>query len=135
MKISGTCHPTKWNETDYGKNEASKKATRVSAEFSFSGDIEGIADVEYLMFYKAFDPSDSHNAVAEYVGIFRINGKLKGREGTFAFTDRGTYKPGVARSTIEIISGSGTGELSTLSGKGSYEAGKEGSVWEMDITI
>jgi hypothetical protein len=135
MKISGTYKPTKWEEEQYGTSLASTKATKVSAEFAFSGDIEGSANVQYLMFYKSFDPNDAHNAKAEYVGLLRIEGMLKGQAGSFVLTDRGKYENGVALSKIEIIQGSGTENLSNVKGNGSYKADQTGSVWELEVTF
>ncbi len=34
------------------------KSTRATVEYALSGDIEGTANDEYLMFYKSFDSKD-----------------------------------------------------------------------------
>ncbi len=70
------------------------KATKASVEYAFSGDIEGTANVEYLMFYSSFDPRDPHNAAAQYVGLIKVVGKLKGKSGSFALTDNGQVQVG-----------------------------------------
>lgn len=135
MRIYGSYIPTKWDESTIQIIEDQMKLTRATVEFTFSGDIEGIANVEYLMFYSSFDPDDMHKSVAEYVGQLRISGKLKGKAGTFVLSDSGTFTGGVAHSELAIISGSGTDELSGISGVGEYSADQHGCTWEMEISL
>ena len=111
------------------------KMTKASVVLQFSGDIEGAADVEYLMFYSSFDPTDMHKSQAQYVGQIRIEGSLQGKVGSFSLTDTGTFEDGIANSEISIIHGSGTGELSEIVGLGTYSADKNGCKWEMDISL
>jgi hypothetical protein len=135
MKISGTYTPTKWDEVDYEVVGDQMKRTKASVEFQFAGDIEGLATVEYLMFYTSFNPDDLHKSEANYVGQIRIIGALKGKVGSFALDDSGTFTGGVARSRIEIIQGSGTGELSSIFGIGIYSADQNGCTWAMDVDL
>jgi hypothetical protein len=134
-KLSGTYSPTKWDEKPYDLIEDRMKATKATVEFSFAGDIEGAAGVEYLMFYRSFDPTDPHEAIATYVGMIRIVGKLRGKSGSFALTDSGKYEFGAAQSQLSVIPGSGTGELSKISGSGSYRADTSGCTWELDVSL
>ncbi len=135
MKISGTYTPTKWDEVDYQVVSERMKSTRASVEFQFAGDIEGVATVEYLMYYTSFDPADLHKSQAQYVGQIRIVGTLKEKAGSFALDDSGIFTGGVANSRIKIIPGSGTGELSEISGHGSYSADQNGCTWEMEVEL
>ena len=135
MRLYGTYVPTKWDEKTIEVIEDRMKLTRVTAEFQFEGDIEGVAKVEYLMFYLSFDPDDMHKALAHYVGQIRIIGNLNGKSGSFVANDSGAFVYGVAQSTLSIIAGSGTGELSTITGVGEYSASQTGSPWEFEITL
>lgn len=135
MRLYGTYVPAKWDEQTIEVIENHKKLTRVSAEFTFDGDIEGVANVEYLMFYSSFDPEDMHKAHAQYVGQIRIIGKLKGKSGSFVVNDSGSYVGGVATSELSIIPGSGTGELADISGVGEYAADQKGCTWEMEVSF
>ena len=136
MKISGTFKLNKWDEKPYDVIENRMKSTKTTAEFIFTGDIEGIANVESLMFYKSFDLKDPHKAEAQYVGLVKITGKLKGKSGSFTMIDHGEFESGVARSSLTIIPGSGTGELSRITGSGSYTAGASPPyTWEMSINL
>ena len=135
MRLYGTYTPAKWDETTIEVIEDHKQLTRVTAEFTFEGDIEGIAKVEYLMFYSSFDPEDMHKAHAQYVGQIQIVGMLNGKSGSFVVTDTGTFIGGVATSELSIIAGSGTGELTGISGVGEYAADQKGCTWEMEVSL
>ena len=135
MRLSGSYVPKKWEEKPYDLIEGRMKATKATVEFAFSGDFEGIASLEYLMFYTTFDAADSHKATAEYVGLMRLVGTLKGQAGSFALTDAGAYSGGAARSTLRVVAGSGTEALSRISGGGSYRADAEGCQWELDVEL
>lgn len=135
MRLYGTYTPGKWDEKTIEIIEDRMKLTRVSAEFVFEGDIEGLAKVEYLMFYSTFDPADMHNSKAQYVGQIRIVGKLKGKAGSFVVSDAGSFVGGVANSELSIIAGSGTDELSGISGVGEYAADQKGCTWEMEVSL
>jgi len=135
MRITSTCIPKKWDEKPYEIIENRMKSTKATVEFAFSGDIEGSADVEYLMFYSSFDPEDPHKAKAQYVGLMRITGKLKGKSGSFTLLDNGTFESGAAKSKVTIVPESGTGELSNITGGGSYRADQGGCFLELDVAI
>ena len=135
MRITGDYAPTKWDEHPYQLVGESMKLTKAAVELEFRGDIAGAAFVEYLMFYSSFDAEDMHKSTARYVGLMRIVGTVKGRTGSFVLSDNGTFESGVATSKIEIIPHSGTGELTNISGSGTYSADKSGSTWEMDIDL
>ena len=133
MKLSGAFSVSKWEESPIRPDADGMRATRVSAEFLFTGEIEGAAHVEYLMFYTVFDEKNMHNSQARYVGQIEIVGSVKGRSGSFALANSGSFEGGLARSEMEIIIGSGTGELASISGLGSYLADTNGSRWELEL--
>ena len=135
MRIYGTYAPTKCDEKTIQVIEDRMKLTKATVEFTFSGDIEGIGYIEYLMFYSSFDPEDMHKAQAKYVGQLRIVGKLKGKSGSFVLEDAGTFSGGVANSELSIIKGSGTGELSSITGVGEYSANQSVCAWEMEVSL
>jgi hypothetical protein len=135
MKLSGTYTVKKWEEAPYEVIEDRMKATRASVEYAYSGDIEGTAKVEYLMFYRSFDNKDPHKAEAEHVAMMRIIGKLNGKSGSFAVKDNGSYGSGLAKASLSIVAGSGTGELAGISGTGSYKADQSGWNWELDVSF
>ena len=135
MRIVSSYAPTKWDEKTYETIEERMKCTKASVEFAMSGDIEGSANVEYLMFYQSFDTKDPHQSRAQYVALMRIIGKVKGKSGSFALIDNGTFEHGAANSKISIIPESGTGELWKISGAGSYRADQTGCKLELEASF
>ena len=135
MKISAPFTPTKWDEADYGPIHEGTKTTKASVEYTFSDPLSGVATVEYLMFYSAFDPNDMHAAEASFVGIIRFTGSLLGKSGTFTLQESGTFSGGVVNSTLRILAGSGIGELKALSGSGTSIADSNGAKWDLEISI
>ena len=133
MKLSGTYSVSKWEESSIRPDEYGKRASKASVELLFIGDIEAQAFVEYLMFYTTFDEKDMHNSQAKYVGQIQIVGTVNGKVGSFALKDSGSFHGGLASSRVEIIPDSGTGELASISGVGSYVANAQGCNWELEI--
>ncbi|HXT87068.1 MAG TPA: DUF3224 domain-containing protein [Verrucomicrobiae bacterium] len=135
MRIVSSYVPTKWDEKTYETIGERMKCTEASVEFALSGDIEGSANVEYLMFYQSFDAKDPHQSRAQYVALMRIIGKVKGKSGSFALVDNGIFEGGAANSKVTIIPESGTGELSKISGAGSYKADQTGCTLELEASF
>lgn len=135
MKVKGTYSVKKWEESTYQQISPTMKLTRASVEYEFSGEIQGKASVEYLMFYSYSDPKDQHKSAASYVGQMRFDGALKGRSGTFVMEDNGKFEGGAASSAIRIAGDSGTGGLEGISGKGMYRATKDGCLFELEYTL
>jgi hypothetical protein len=135
MRLYGTYIPAKWDEKTIEVIEDHMKLTKVTAEFTFEGDIDGLAKVEYLMFYSSFTPDEMHNSQAQYVGQIRIVGTLHGKSGSFVVNDSGSFIDGVANSELSIINGSGTGDLAGISGVGEYAADQKGCTWEMEVSL
>ena len=71
---------------------------------------------------------------ATFVGLERVVGSIDGKEGTFALQHVGTFDGKVAKAKLKVVPGSGTGQLSGLTGEGSFEAGM-GSDGERTITL
>ena len=83
---------------------------RMSIDKTFTGDLEGISTGEML---SAMTPVKGS---AGYVAIERVEGTLEGKQGTFDFMHFATMEAGGERQIIEVVPGSGTGELVGLSG-------------------
>ena len=116
MKARGTYTVKKWEESSYQQMAPSKKMTKASVEYTLSGEIEGKASVEYLMFYSHSDPTDQHKSSASYVGLIYFEGTLLGKSGSFVLEDNGAFEGGAAKSALRIAKGSGTGELKGIHG-------------------
>lgn len=107
-----------WEETPFTNNEVGPKLAESSVEQTYSGDLDGKGTLKYLI--TTFDDEFS-----QFIGTERVVGELKGRAGSFILNHKGTHEDGVAKSSLEIVPGSGSGELSGIRGQGSFEASHE----------
>jgi hypothetical protein len=106
----------KWDEKPYSEGQDLPKLTRASVTKSFTGDIEGEGQVEYLMMYRS-------DGSATFVGLERFVGRIGGKTGTFVLQRTGVFESGQAKEAYVVISGSGTEELRGLRGEGRSAVG------------
>lgn len=126
MKASASYSVKQWQESTVREMAGPMKITKASVAYQMSGDLEGDASVEYLMFYRHFDSNDQHNSAAMYVGLIHFEGTVIGKTGTFVLEDQGAFEAGSANSRLRIAEGSGTGGLKDIHGTGSYQANADG---------
>lgn len=110
----GVIHHNNWDEKPYHEAKP-QKSTMAVIDVVFEGDLEAKATTRYLMQY----PDDK---TCHYAGYLVVTGTLAGKSGGFILYEVGTWADGVARSSWEIVPGSGTGDLEGIAGKGSYAA-------------
>ena len=105
-----------WDEKPYGDGESVPKLTRASVAKTYTGDITGDGQVEYLMMYR-------RDGSATFVGLERVTGQIAGNTGSFVLQRSGVFEDGQAKETYSVIPGSGTGELHSLAGEGTSAVG------------
>ena len=105
-----------WDEKPYSETPGEPKLTRASVTKTFSGDVEGDGQVEYLMMYRS-------DGSASFVGLERVVGRIGSRAGSFVLERTGVFEGGQAKETYTVVAGSGTGELAGLRGGGKSEVG------------
>ena len=113
-QASGDFTVTGMTEDTYCERETGK-LTRAGGTQEFSGGLEGTGSVEWLMCYRA--------GGADFVGLQSVDGTLDGRRGSFVLSAIGAYGGTTSIMRLEIIAGSGTGELTGISGSGEFVAG------------
>ena len=116
MQASGQSEVTGWDEQAYEEPAEGGKLTRAAISQRWTGAFTGSCEAVSLM---AYAPD---GATARYAGYQRMDGTLDGKRGTFVVEAVGTFDGSVARSTLRIVPGSGTGELAGLTGEGTFEA-------------
>ena len=116
-KATATFEVTNWDERPAVQADGGSKVTQASVTMSFSGDLEGDGSVEWLMAYAGDENT------ASFVGLERVVGTLDGRDGTFVLQHTGTFDGAVAKAELAVVDGSGTGDLTGLTGTGAFEAG------------
>lgn len=105
-----------WDEKPYSQGEDRPKLTRASVTKTYTGDIEGEAQVEYLMMYRS-------DGSASFVGLEQVVGRIGGKAGTFVLQRIGVFEGGQAKETYSVIPGSATGDLRGLVGDGQSAVG------------
>ena len=105
-----------WDEKPYGEGLGLPKLTRATVTKTFTGDLEGEGQVEYLMVYRG-------DSSATFVGLERVVGRLAGRTGSFVLQRTGVFVGGQAKEAYTVVPGSATGDLQGLRGDGSSAVG------------
>jgi hypothetical protein len=100
-----------WDEKPYSEGPDMPRLTRASVTKSYTGDIEGEGQVEYLMMYR-------RDGSASFVGLERVVGRIAGKTGAFVLQRTGVFESGQAKESYSVIPGSTTGELHGLQGDG-----------------
>lgn len=118
MNITVNCSfkITGWDETEIHHIEDERKFVQASITKSYQGDLEGEAQLEYLMIYTS-------DTSAQVLGFERIIGRIMDRSGSFILQHLGEYDRDQVKIGLSVVKGSGTGELAGLEGSGLFEAG------------
>jgi hypothetical protein len=126
--INGRFQLTSWDENAYEERDG-RRLTRASVTQHFEGDIAGEGSAQWLMAYQA-------DGTARFVGLQLVDGEVAGRRGTFVLETTGEFDGAVARWEAGVVSGSSTGELTELTGRGRFEAphGSEAS-YELELEL
>jgi Protein of unknown function (DUF3224) len=121
-KARGRFRVESGEEDAYEALDDGVRLTHAQGKQSFTGDIKGDGAVHWLMLYRA-------DKTAQFVGMQRISGTIGGRRGTVALTAQGVHDGEGSRITLEVVPGSGSGELEGITGKGKLETpgGKTGT--------
>jgi hypothetical protein len=114
-RAEGTFTVASWDENTYDELDGKGKLTRATVAFDLAGGMTGRGTWDAVMCYHA-------DGTAEFTGFQRMTGEVGGRSGTFVLRADGTYDAGEARTSWQVVDGSGTGELAGLSGSGSAVA-------------
>ena len=74
------------------------------------------------------------DGTATYTGLERIVGRLGDRSGSFVLRADGRFDGGAATTTWQVVDGSGSGDLSGISGTGTSVAasGQPGGTFTLD---
>ena len=105
-----------WDEKPYSEGPDLPKLTRASVSKTFTGDIEGEGQVEYLMMYRS-------DGSATFLGLERVTGRIGARSGTFVLQRTGVFEGGQAKESYTVVPGSATGQLVGLRGEGRSAVG------------
>ncbi len=105
-----------WDEKPFGEGQDLPKLTRASVTKTYTGDIAGDAQVEYVMMYRS-------DGSATFVGLERVVGRVGDKTGSFVLQRTGVFEDGQAKESYSVVPGSATGALQGLRGEGSSSVG------------
>jgi hypothetical protein len=114
-----THSPTSFDEIADGPSLLEIQVTE-----TFSGDIQGDGTARVIQ-------ATRQDGSASLVGIERVRGSIAGQRGSFLLQVTGTLVGEELNAEWFVVSGSGTGDLKGLQGKGGFQAqvGDRGSIW------
>ncbi|MFF8957917.1 DUF3224 domain-containing protein [Streptomyces sp. NPDC014894] len=119
MSTTTTGHFTfaDWQERPAGPADAWPRLAHASVVNAFSGGVEAEGTTcEYTIVYIT-------EKTGAFAGMELLTGRVGGRAGAFVVEERGTYdEDGTVHCVFEVVAGSGTGELTGLSGSGAFTA-------------
>lgn len=114
---SGTMTTLEWQETTWDGRPAADVAapkTTVAVDTATSiGEIEGQVADRWLMSYAA-------DGTARFVGLTHVTGTVAGRTGTVVLQHTGRFDAEGLHTDFTVVPGSGTGELSGVTGAGAF---------------
>lgn len=117
MSVQTTGHFTSsgWEERTSTASGTSPRLSRAGVTNTFSGGLQALGTTcEYTIVYVT-------EATGAFTGMQVLSGSVDGREGSFAIDERGSFEAdGTLRCAFEVVPGSGTGDLTGLSGRGSF---------------
>ena len=105
-----------WDEKPYSEGQGQPKLTRASVIKTYTGDIDGEGQVEYVMMYRS-------DGTATFVGLERVVGRIGDKTGSFVLQRTGIFEGGQAKESYSVISGSATGDLQGLLADGHSDVG------------
>lgn len=118
-QLTGTYQITGWDETPYNENEDGSKQSLAKITCAYTGDIDGVSQVQYLMAY-------GRDGNATFTGFETIKGSINGKQGQIVLQHNGVFENGVASSEFEVLTSSNSGDLSQVKGAGNYRSGENG---------
>lgn len=110
MKASGTFEVNLQPLECSAQGKDDLQLGRMSIDKTFSGDLNATSKGEML------SAITSVKGAAGYVALEQVSGELGGKTGSFALQHFGTMAPGSSRLILEVVPGSGAGDLKELSG-------------------
>jgi hypothetical protein len=90
------------------------KLFRIEMIHIYKGDIEGEGTIQYLL-------TQNEDGKGNFVALEKVTGSVGGRSGSFVFQRVGAFDNGRVKQTLIVMPGSGTGDLSGLSGQITFE--------------
>jgi len=127
--LTGTIAVKTWEPRPYDVPSTGLALNEIHATETFHGDIEAEGTVRFLQALRA-------DGSATFTGIERVTGTVGGKPGSFLLMDFGTLAANKVEGTFTVVSGSGTGALAGVEGRGTFGATLgQHAQWTLDLTF
>ncbi|UJF23167.1 DUF3224 domain-containing protein [Shewanella sp. OMA3-2] len=117
--VNSTSKITAWDEKAYATFENDVKHTQAKISQHYTGELNGKADVMYLMVYQSATE-------AVFVGYETITATINNLSGTLTLQHLGQYRNGIASSEFTVVADSGRGDFTNIVGKGHFSSTTNG---------
>ena len=124
-RLQATFEIGSWDETPFDESTGVAKLTEALVSKTYTGDVEGTSTTKWLMAY-------APDKTAAFIGLERIRGTIGGKRGSLVIQHVGTYADGSADADLTVVSG--TDELKSAAGSGTFKADPAGSI-ALDLTF
>ena len=129
MRVIGTFEVLSGSEEAIREAEGEPRLAHASGTQRFSGGIESDGAIDWLMCYLP-------GGGARFVGLQRITGSVGARTGSFVMEAIGDHDGRQSTARWRIIAGSGSGELTGITGTGSFHApGGRTASYELEFEL
>ncbi|CAL9482644.1 DUF3224 domain-containing protein [Streptomyces pilosus] len=114
-RVTGHFTFADWKEQPVTPEGALPRLAHATVTNAFSGGIEAEATTcDYSITYLTA-------TTGAFAGMELLTGRVDGREGSFSLEERGRFaSDGTVHCVLEVVEGSGTGELTGLRGTGGF---------------
>jgi Protein of unknown function (DUF3224) len=102
---------TAWSEDQASGLEGTAKVTVATIGQRFTGGIDAETISDLVMTYR-------DDGTADFAGYQRVEGRIGDKAGTFVLRGLGEFDGKEARTRLEVVPGSATGDLAGLRGSG-----------------
>ena len=126
-RVAGTFKVLGWEERPYDAPDL-PALTHASVSQELLGDIEGEASVTYLL-------ASREDKTTSFIGLARVVGRIREREGTFVMLDVGTFENDTAKGRWTIVPGTSTGDLQGISGEGSFDTTHDTATYTLEVSF
>ncbi|AMC33880.1 DUF3224 domain-containing protein [Janthinobacterium sp. B9-8] len=120
-----------WAESPFHEMENAGALSRANIINTISGELVAEGILEYLLAYP-----NTQGTEVPFIGYERIIGSIGSLNGSFIIKHNGIFSPTAGVSgNIEIVSGSGTNDFSSIRGKGKITAqtGEHGGEYFLEL--
>jgi len=98
-----------WDEAPAREYDDGSKVTRAAVTLADGADGLTGGTFDSVMYYRP-------DGTSSYVTVMHLSATLQGRSGSFVLTGEGRYDGTTATGTCHVVPGSGTGELTGITG-------------------